>query len=477
MPIKSNAGSQMPVKRRIMRELKINEISGVDVPAQEGATAVIMKRKHRPEDRKKKKKKKGSGHLDNSQTDEMLAKGAALTTDEEGFAHLVILSGPPDGVEQTSGETTWQDGHNHPWVRTPEGDILIGAGESSDGVSHSHTIAVMSKAEEDEDGTEKRKFTAQERERLADEGKALPDGSFPIVTTADLRNAISAFGRAANKAQVARHIKRRARALGATDLLPEEGRLAGLLKNEASEDDNQNAGSAGEVGNKEINMPDTNKKVEELQAQLARANSVASLNDAEKAHFETLKGADADTFLAKSVDERKTEVTAINKAQAKADIDANPVEYTTMDGIELRKSAGPAFISMAKSNDALRKRVDEGDKKLEKAALEKRAEAELPYLPGNLDTRAAMLKAIDGIEDESQRKAAMNALKAQNESMSKAFSNVGHGNTPAPGSADEELDALAKVYHKDHPELTEEQAYSDVLDTTKGSELYTKTLN
>ena len=43
-----NAGSRAGRKRRIMRALKINEISGVDVPAQESAVAVIMKRKGEP---------------------------------------------------------------------------------------------------------------------------------------------------------------------------------------------------------------------------------------------------------------------------------------------------------------------------------------------------------------------------------------------------------------------------------------------
>src|ERR687887_1744998 len=37
----------------------------------------------------------------------------------------------------------------------------------------------------------KREFSQQERERLAKAGQALPDGSYPIETTADLDNAIS----------------------------------------------------------------------------------------------------------------------------------------------------------------------------------------------------------------------------------------------------------------------------------------------
>lgn len=67
-----------------------------------------------------------------------------------------------------------------------------------------------------------RAFSEEERDRLARSGKALPDGSYPIVTVGDLRNAVAAFGRAKNKAAAKRHIIKRARALGRTDLLPEE---------------------------------------------------------------------------------------------------------------------------------------------------------------------------------------------------------------------------------------------------------------
>lgn len=66
-----------------------------------------------------------------------------------------------------------------------------------------------------------RDFDAEARKRLAEEGKAMPDGSFPIVTEEDLRNAIQAIGRASDPAKAKAHIKKRARALGKGDLIPE----------------------------------------------------------------------------------------------------------------------------------------------------------------------------------------------------------------------------------------------------------------
>jgi len=64
-------------------------------------------------------------------------------------------------------------------------------------------------------------FNANQRKNLAKSGAAMPDGSFPIRNRSDLKNAIQAIGRAKNPAAAKAHIKKRARALGLTSLLPE----------------------------------------------------------------------------------------------------------------------------------------------------------------------------------------------------------------------------------------------------------------
>lgn len=74
-----------------------------------------------------------------------------------------------------------------------------------------------------------RDVSSGERKKLAKKGKAMGGGSFPIANVGDLRNAIQAYGRASNKAAAKRHIIKRARALGRTDLLP-----AGWLGKEKS---------------------------------------------------------------------------------------------------------------------------------------------------------------------------------------------------------------------------------------------------
>src|SRR5271166_4673980 len=81
---------------------------------------------------------------------------------------------------------------------------------------------------------QRRDFSDDERAKLAKEGKALPDGSYPIVTVGDLKNAIQAVGRASDPGAAKAHIKKRAAALGATDLLPEDWRSFKPISEELS---------------------------------------------------------------------------------------------------------------------------------------------------------------------------------------------------------------------------------------------------
>jgi|TARA_B110000263_G_scaffold226416_1_gene218033 hypothetical protein len=66
----------------------------------------------------------------------------------------------------------------------------------------------------------KRAFSDDEREGLAEEGHAMKDGSYPIVSEEDLRNAVQAYGRASNKSATKAHIMKRAKDLGLEELIP-----------------------------------------------------------------------------------------------------------------------------------------------------------------------------------------------------------------------------------------------------------------
>jgi hypothetical protein len=74
-------------------------------------------------------------------------------------------------------------------------------------------------------------ISTKTREKLAKEGKALPDGSYPIRNIEELKDAIQAYGRSkpSKRAAVRRHIMKRARSLKRADLIPEKWKNAGLV--------------------------------------------------------------------------------------------------------------------------------------------------------------------------------------------------------------------------------------------------------
>ena len=67
----------------------------------------------------------------------------------------------------------------------------------------------------------KRKFSSKQREEMASSGEAMPDGSYPIANKTDLMNAIRSWGRGGADPEVKAHIKRRAKALGLSDMIPD----------------------------------------------------------------------------------------------------------------------------------------------------------------------------------------------------------------------------------------------------------------
>lgn len=74
----------------------------------------------------------------------------------------------------------------------------------------------------------KRTYTQAQRDEYAKSGVAMPDGSYPIPDVEALKDAVQAYGRSPD-AKTKRHIKRRARALGRTDLLPDKWKKAEKL--------------------------------------------------------------------------------------------------------------------------------------------------------------------------------------------------------------------------------------------------------
>ena len=76
----------------------------------------------------------------------------------------------------------------------------------------------------------KRDYSQEQRRQAAAAGEAMPDGSYPIKNTTDLMNAIRSWGRGGARADVKAHIMRRARALNAEDMIPDNWKKPGMKK-------------------------------------------------------------------------------------------------------------------------------------------------------------------------------------------------------------------------------------------------------
>ena len=73
-------------------------------------------------------------------------------------------------------------------------------------------------------------YDTEQRKEMAAKGFALADGSFPIANLEDLKNAIMAYGRAKDQSKAAKFIAKRAKALGAEDLIPDSDDFQKSLK-------------------------------------------------------------------------------------------------------------------------------------------------------------------------------------------------------------------------------------------------------
>src|SRR3972149_2872250 len=69
---------------------------------------------------------------------------------------------------------------------------------------------------------QRRKFSKEQREKLAKSGHALPWGGFPIENCGDVGNAVRAIGRAKDRGQTIAHIKKWHGSLGCKTSLPAE---------------------------------------------------------------------------------------------------------------------------------------------------------------------------------------------------------------------------------------------------------------
>lgn len=335
--------------------------------------------------------------------------------------------------------------------------------------AQAHARAAIMKRDEGEPYW-KRTFTADERRSAAASGAALPDGSFPIHTVADVKNAIHDIGRANDPAKAKAHIISRAKALGATGSLPDDWVSKGVdmtieeLKKALAE------GIATATAEITKQLKDATDKI----AKLEKAGKTKKPFDNSD---ENEPDADDDTKKAWRAYCAKQVQKAVEDALAKqADVTKSD-ETISVGGETIVKSVvGEAVFKAFKVQaDAIAKAADAA----EVVTFEKAAEKDYGSLPGKTVEKASALRAVSKLA-KADREAVEVMLKAGEKAMAQVLTEKGRGGGVPVDSAQGKLDALAKALQdevqKSGKRITAAEAMTKVLDTDEGKRLYRESL-
>ena len=309
----------------------------------------------------------------------------------------------------------------------------------------------------------KRDFSSDQRDHLANTGAAMPDGSFPIQNTADLKNAIHAIGRAKDPAKARAHIISRARSLGATDMLPDGwvGKSdTGLRKDH------------------DMTEAELKKRVEDA-VKAATADLQKKLDEAN----ETIKkmgpgkkkpGNAAEDALDGGADDAE-------ETPAKAKKFADAVDKAVKDELAKRAEIAKSDESFEYAGKTIRKSVVGDDvftvmkaqaDTIEMAEFTKRAEGEFKHLTGEPLAKAKALRAVAKMGKED-REAIEAMLKAGEIAMADRLTVKGADGGAPVGSAQAQLEKLAET-RATEKKITKSAAYAEVLETPEGKDLYAK---
>lgn len=215
------------------------------------------------------------------------------------------------------------------------------------------------------------------------------------------------------------------------------------------------------------------KKFDELQAKLTKSEFLASMDDAQTIHYNGLDD-DGKAAFAKMDDKART--AAVEEAVAKKAADDETME---VDGNTIKKSeVGAGVFAFMKAQqaktDAAVAKADKLEAETIQKSLESEAEKMFPNMTGTATDKAAILKGIRALPKE-QQDTQVKMLKAADAAMAKSFKEIGQGGQGEASTASEKLTKMAKEY-ADKNSVTFEKAYSEVMDTQEGAELYGETL-
>ena len=359
--------------KRIMSEFKIAEISAVDVPAQEGAKMVLMKRA----DLEKPNSDKGETQMTpptekNSDISLEIAKRYIDTT-EGAVSFGTALA------EEIKSSIYWETMNAvGPYLYSLDTSLRSIAGDVQ--VDNETKLTMMRNTVED----------------------------FMLV----IRQVWSGIDQVVEQSLAGKSIEGDATMTARTVKSYEDENLDLTKQIEDLKKSNDTAKFAEQ-------LEALGKQVESLTAERDEATAKASMTDAEKEFMGTLDKEEKAKFMSMSGDERKARM----KKSAEDD------DTVVIKGRTIRKSAVgedvfEIFKAQAAEAEVLRKSVEEERDRRETAEFGKRAEDELGHLPGTVTERANILKAVSKLP-EDVRTSIEKALTAGDKAVKSAFSTLG----------------------------------------------------
>lgn len=388
--------------KRIMRAFKINEISGVDVPAQEHARTTLMKRA----------------------VPRTLTKAAALAKEVQAVDFDTVLA------ERQALEVTSEVGEElrGKWYALQQSFETIACDEN---VSATDKITAMQQSLQQYVDS----LSAQSAEIAEEMTKALT--AAPALAEL-LKNGTNEGDEPMTDAEKRQLDELQKQVAGLTKQL-EAATAKDVAKNAAQ--------LQKELDETKAKLDEATKKAETEAAAKAEATAKADMDDAQKAHLAKLDEAGQKAFIAMKADDRKK---AVADAVAKA-ADADPVVYKAADGTEFRKSVGEAVIALAKRADESDKIAKAEREKRENAELAKRADDELKLFSEDIakrDDKIAILRAIEKMED-GPKTALLKMLEVGGKAIKAAFSTIGHQNEAVAKAAGDFEKRVSEVMARD----------------------------
>lgn len=245
--------------------------------------------------------------------------------------------------------------------------------------------------------------------------------------------------------------------------------LVDLINNIQKEDTTMSKELEEKLKKAEEEAKKAKEALDKAQADLAKANTIALMTDDQKTFYKSLDPKAQEEFLKLSPEEMGKK---IEKAQAND-------EVITVAGVPVRKSdVGPASFAIFKAqqeeNDQLRKKNEKAAEIALAKAYQNEAEKEYPNLPGSVEHKGALLKAIDGLPEE-EKTASKDLLKAANTAMGKNFTESGHEVNTGGTDAEAKLNKMAEDLAAKSG-VTVQKAYAQVMETPEGAKLYEESL-